>query len=76
VVGAANFKGQPIVLRHYPYRTFEQTRAKVRHGRAALEATPYPAGTGFHWRELGAMDDEALHRWWVEWTAPMDLVKA
>ena len=76
VVGAASFVGQPIVLRHYPYRTFEQTRAKVRHGRTALEATSYPAGTGFHWRELGAMDDEALRIWWVDWTAPKDLVKA
>jgi hypothetical protein len=76
VVGAASFIGQPIVLRHYPYRTFEQTRAKVRHGRTALEATSYPAGTGFHWRELGAMDDEALRIWWADWTAPKDLVKA
>jgi hypothetical protein len=76
VVGAASFEGQPIVLRHYPYRTFEQTRAKVRHGRMAIEATPYAEGVGFHWRELGAMDDGALARWWAEWTAPKDLVKA
>lgn len=76
VVGAASFEGQPIVLRHYPYRTFEQTRAKVRHGRVAMAATPYAEGVGIHWRELGAMDDRMLFRWWTEWTAPKDLVKA
>jgi hypothetical protein len=54
-----------LVVRHYQYRTWEQFRRKVRQGRAALAATDLPESTGAHWRTLGALGDEALHREWL-----------
>ena len=71
LVGSYHPERRQIVLYHYPYRTMEQARQKVRTGREALEATTYSAGVGQHWRELGSLADDAFARWWVEWTRPM-----
>ena len=64
----------PLEIRHYPYRTFEQTAAKLRSGKAALDATDYHPGIGEHWRKLGALGDEQLRGWFEYWMAPIDLV--
>lgn len=50
---------------HFPYRSFDQFRLKVRNGAEAYEAAKdlHP-GYGTHWREMGAMsDDELLDLW-------------
>lgn len=66
--------GRPLGIRHYPYRTLEQTRRKVQDGKAALEATDYIPGIGQHWRRLGALGDPQLRAWLAEWSAPVGLV--
>lgn len=60
----------PITVLHYPYRTLEQARRKVRVGKAALEATAYGQDWGRHWRELGALSDRAFAEWFVAWCRP------
>ncbi len=65
----------PLRVRHYPFRSLEQARAKLRHGRAAVEAADLPAGSGAHWREWGAYSDAALADWWARWTDPAGLVR-
>lgn len=57
----------PLRLRHYPFRSFEQARAKLRHGRAANIAAGN-VGLGEHWNEWGNYSDEALWEWWNLWT--------
>lgn len=62
----------PLRIRHYPFRSFEQAAAKLRHGRAAVEAGA-PVGSGTHWREWGSYDDADLRAWWKRWTDPQGL---
>ena len=62
-----------LYVRHLPYRSLEQAKAKLRHGKAALEATGASPLVGWHWREYGAWDDEQLESWWTNWTAPTGL---
>jgi hypothetical protein len=70
VMGNHHLEGQgwarpgPLEVRHYPYRTFTQAAAKLRHGKRALEATELPAGCGIHWRQLGSYGDRQLEEWW------------
>lgn len=61
-------------IRHYPFRSYEQARAKLRHGRAAIKAADLPDWSGTHWREWGAYSDGRLRRWWRDWTRPEGLV--
>ncbi len=42
-----------LTIRHYPYRTVEQTIGKVRNGAQAYAATDLPADQGGHWRGWG-----------------------
>lgn len=65
----------PLRIRHVPYRTFSQAANKLRQGKAVLEASDLPAGWGWHWRSWGALDNEELHRWWMDWTDPRGLVE-
>jgi glycosyltransferase involved in cell wall biosynthesis len=62
-----------LYVRHLPYRSLEQAKAKLRHGKAALEATDMSPVVGWHWREYGAWDDEQMSSWWANWTAPTGL---
>lgn len=65
----------PLRIRHYPFRTKEQAKAKLRHGREAIIATGSDSSIGSHWREWGAMTDEEFDRWWERWTDPEGLVR-
>lgn len=81
-VGAGNHRVAPmgrcaesaLTLRHYSCRTLEQARAKFRHGATVLPAD-WPRLWGGHWRDLGAMDDEAFAAWWDTQTDPATLVR-
>lgn len=64
-----------LFIRHLPYRSLEQAKAKLRHGRAVLAATGLDPALGAHWTELGGMDDFAFGRWWETWTDPNGLVR-
>jgi hypothetical protein len=64
-----------LEIGHVPYRSVEQARRKVVHGKAALEAAGLATGFGFHWRELGDMSEEGFADWWRKWTDPSQLVR-
>lgn len=51
-------------VRHYQYRSLEQVRRKVTNGVGAYNASALPKLYGSHWRDLDAMDDQALTEWW------------
>lgn len=52
-------------MRHYPFRSLDQTRRKVTNGAQAYRAAPdLDAGYGAHWRQLDSFDDDALEAWW------------
>ena len=63
-----------LFVRHLPFRSFEQAKRKLRHGKAALEATGQPSTTGWHWTSLGGLDDEGLAQWWEVWIKKDGLV--
>ena len=52
---------------HYPYRSLDQLRAKVRAGAAAIGAAKLSATACAHWRELDALDDDQLARAWSDY---------
>lgn len=56
-------------IRHYQYRSLEQVRRKVTNGVGAFNASSLPAMYGAHWRELNVLDDDALARWWEDYTS-------
>ncbi len=58
-MGGARSAG--LYIAHFPFRSFEQMAAKLRHGRKALAETRFSVDTGSHWRIAGAWDDERLH---------------
>jgi GT2 family glycosyltransferase len=64
----------PLRIRHYPFRTYDQAAAKLRHGRAAVLAANAPANSGGHWQKWGGYSDDELRSWWAEWTNPEGLV--
>jgi len=64
----------PLRLRHYPFRSFEQAAAKLRHGREAILAANLPTSSGTHWQKWGAYSDAELRAWWAEWTDPAGLL--
>jgi hypothetical protein len=61
---------QTLFIRHLPYRSLEQAKRKLRHGKLALEAGLLPECIGSHWRIWGAMSDDAFEAWWRGWTDP------
>jgi glycosyltransferase involved in cell wall biosynthesis len=65
----------PLRIRHYPYRTFEQAREKLRHGREAALASGLGPGYGAHWLEWGGYSDDDLLAWWQRWTDPEGLTE-
>jgi hypothetical protein len=65
----------PLRIKHVPYRSFEQAKAKLRHGRSALAQSNEPPGSGWHWREWGALSEDGLREWWRVWTNPAGLVR-
>jgi len=72
---------------HVPWRSEEQFRRKAMQGAAALAATNLSLDTGFHWRHLATLDDDAIGRQWrqllagesvegIEWSPTGDSVAA
>lgn len=54
---------------HHQYRTLEQVKRKVCDGTRALDLAGFEKDSyGAHWRELAALDDEALEAWWATYT--------
>lgn len=51
-------------VRHYQYRSLEQVRRKVTNGVGAYNASSLSKIYGSHWRDLDALDDDGLRRWW------------
>ena len=63
-----------LVIHEYQYRSFEQMRMKVRHGRDAVVAAGWPASEGSHWQQLGAMNDDDLMAEWLRMSTDPALV--
>ena len=58
----ARVKG--LAYRHFQFRSFEQMCSKVRDGKQAFDVTDLHPTYGAHWREMGALPDDAL---WQRW---------
>ncbi len=57
-----------LEIRHFPYRTYEQFRRKVRNGAAAYAAANNPrADVGLHWVTWGKLDDPQLREVWTRY---------
>jgi hypothetical protein len=52
---------------HYPYRSLDQFRGKVRAGAAAIKAAKLDPTAGAHWRELDELDDDQLALAWSDY---------
>lgn len=63
-----------VELRHFQYRSLEQTRRKVRQGVAAYDASTMDAKHGTHWKALAALGDADLAAWWDELCVDPDVV--
>ena len=57
---------------HYPYRSLDQLRAKVRAGAVAIAATNLSDTACAHWRELDALDDDQLKQAWFDYLGDGD----
>ncbi len=61
-----------LVVRHYPYRSFEHFVRKARNGKAAYDSAPeLPRDQGAHWRDYGQIleqgGEDALRAVWERW---------
>jgi hypothetical protein len=59
-VTMAGRKGSGLFIAHYPFRSFEQMAAKLRHGRQSLGETRFSSDIGYHWRVAGGWSDDML----------------
>lgn len=66
--------GNGLVIAHYPYRTREQLRKKVREGAAAINELGNNKGLGTHWQQWNAMSDEDFEVFWYQLQANDDMV--
>lgn len=57
-------RGEGLYIAHFPWRSIEQLRRKVRQGRQALEAASLPANMGSHWRALAVLTDDDVETLW------------
>lgn len=67
-------RGSGLVVRHFPFRSVEQAIDKIRSGKAAMDATDLTAKASRHWRELGLLDDDEIHRWYIDWITGQPMV--
>jgi hypothetical protein len=54
-----------LVIRHWPFRGFEQSRRKVIQGTRALVLAGHSPQIGFIWRKLAAADEDEARHWWA-----------
>ena len=66
--------GDGLVIAHYPYRTREQLRKKVREGASAINALGSNKGLGAHWQQWNAMSDEDFEVFWHDLQSSDDIV--
>lgn len=68
------------VVRHFPWRSWEQFLSKIKNGSEAYAATNLPEEQGAHWRGYGrvlreggpqALHDDVWQRWFVDPDIPM-----
>lgn len=56
-----------LTIRHFPYRSTEQTIRKIRNGAQAYAATDLPPEQGAHWRQWGQFTDEQIADLFRKW---------
>lgn len=66
--------GDGLVIAHYPYRTQEQLRKKVREGALAINALDNKNGLGTHWQKWNAMNDKEFEIFWNYLQSSNDVV--
>ena len=66
--------GNGLVVAHYPYRTQEQLRKKVKEGASAINELGNSKGLGTHWQRWNAMSDEDFELFWHELQSSDDIV--
>ncbi len=67
--------GDGLVIAHYPYRTKEQLRKKVREGALAIDALGNSKGLGTHWQQWSAMSDEGFDHFWSSIQSSNDVME-
>ena len=67
--------GDGLVIAHYPYRTKEQLRKKVKEGAMAIDALGKSKGLGTHWQQWSAMSDEIFDNFWNSIQSSDDVVE-
>ena len=66
--------GDGLVIAHYPYRTREQLRKKVKEGASAINVLGNSKGLGTHWQQWNAMSDEDFESFWHNLQSSDDIV--
>lgn len=69
-------RAEGLRILHLPWRSFEQFARKSRTGAQAIALADTPEDKAYHWRRLGALDDEALRAAWEALLAGQPLTDA
>ncbi|MDD2728586.1 glycosyltransferase family 2 protein [Malikia sp.] len=67
--------GDGLAVAHYPYRTKDQLRKKVKEGALAIDALGNSKGLGTHWQQWNAMSDEDFDMFWSSIQSSSDVVE-
>lgn len=66
--------GDGLVIAHYPYRSREQLRKKVKEGASAINVLGNTKGLGTHWQQWNAMNDKDFEIFWNDLQSSDDIV--
>lgn len=69
-------RAESLRILHLPWRSFEQFARKSRTGAQAIALADTPEDKAYHWRRLGALDDDALRAAWEALLAGQPLTDA
>lgn len=69
-------RAEGLRILHLPWRSFEQFARKSRTGAQAIALADTPEDKAYHWRRLGALDDDALRAAWEALLAGQPLTDA
>ena len=67
--------GDGLAVAHYPYRTKDQLRKKVKEGALAIDALGNSKGLGTHWQQWSSMSDEDFEIFWNSIKSSSDVVE-